>query len=203
MLTEKIRRNPRSVLYFSGVRSAHSAVIGILLQILDAGEIDDASGKRVDFKNCFLIFGVSEGQTERTTIRMPGITRNSSAEGYKYRLEEMLPRELFSRIEESVYIEKNSVTDLRTVLFINAKKIEEQAKREGYSLSLSEGYLSTFAGKYCKQEPQDEKKIERILRHAVGELIDTAKMEPLRGKRLCIEVDDRGEAILLDLSDLK
>ena len=60
-LSEKIRRNPYSVLLFDEVEKAHPDVFNILLQVLDDGHITDAQGRRIDFKNTVIIMTSNAG----------------------------------------------------------------------------------------------------------------------------------------------
>ena len=60
-LSEKVRRNPYSVILFDEIEKAHPDVFNILLQILDDGHITDAQGRKVDFKNTILIMTSNAG----------------------------------------------------------------------------------------------------------------------------------------------
>ena len=60
-LTEKVRRNPYSVVLFDEIEKAHPDVFNMLLQILDDGVLTDGQGRRVDFKNCIIIMTSNVG----------------------------------------------------------------------------------------------------------------------------------------------
>ena len=60
-LSEKVRRNPYSVILFDEIEKAHPDVFNILLQILDDGHITDAQGRKIDFKNTILIMTSNAG----------------------------------------------------------------------------------------------------------------------------------------------
>ena len=61
-LTEKVRRQPYSVLLFDEIEKAHPDVLNILLQILDEGRITDAHGRTVNFENTVIVMTVQRGQ---------------------------------------------------------------------------------------------------------------------------------------------
>ena len=63
-LSEKVRRNPYSVILFDEIEKAHPDVFNILLQVLDDGHITDAQGRKVDFKNTVLIMTSNAGAAE-------------------------------------------------------------------------------------------------------------------------------------------
>ena len=60
-LSEKIRRNPYSVILFDEIEKAHPDVFNILLQVLDDGHITDAQGRKVDFKQTCIIMTSNAG----------------------------------------------------------------------------------------------------------------------------------------------
>lgn len=60
-LSEKVRRNPYSVVLFDEIEKAHPDVFNILLQVLDDGHITDAQGRKVDFKNTIIIMTSNAG----------------------------------------------------------------------------------------------------------------------------------------------
>ena len=60
-LSEKVRRNPYSVILFDEIEKAHPDVFNILLQVLDDGHITDAQGRKVDFKQTIIIMTSNAG----------------------------------------------------------------------------------------------------------------------------------------------
>lgn len=60
-LSEKVRRNPFSVILFDEIEKAHPDVFNILLQVLDDGHITDSQGRKVDFKNTIIIMTSNAG----------------------------------------------------------------------------------------------------------------------------------------------
>ncbi len=73
-LSEKVRRNPYSVVLFDEIEKAHPDVFNILLQVLDDGRITDAQGRRVDFKNTIIIMTSNAGAENIVTPRRLGFT---------------------------------------------------------------------------------------------------------------------------------
>lgn len=71
-LSEKVRRNPYSVILFDEIEKAHPDVFNILLQVLDEGHITDGHGKKVDFKNAILIMTSNAGAQSIITPRHLG-----------------------------------------------------------------------------------------------------------------------------------
>ncbi len=102
-LTEKVRRQPYSVVLFDEIEKAHPDVMNILLQILDEGKINDAQGRTVNFENTIIVMTSNAGSTDKTT----GLGFNKSAEDISKEkamksLREFLRPEFISRIDEIV-----------------------------------------------------------------------------------------------------
>ena len=71
-LSEKVRRNPYSVILFDEIEKAHPDVFNILLQVLDDGHITDAQGRKMDFKNTILIMTSNAGADNIMTPKTLG-----------------------------------------------------------------------------------------------------------------------------------
>ena len=79
-LTEKVRRNPYSVVLFDEIEKAHGDVFNILLQILDDGRLTDSKGRMIDFKNTILIMTSNIGATKINKNKVLGFETNKDKE---------------------------------------------------------------------------------------------------------------------------
>ena len=116
-LTEKVRRNPYSIVLFDEIEKAHPDVLNLLLQILDEGRLTDSNGRTVDFKNTIIIMTsnvgseyIINGEEDKVTSELP-----------KY-----FKPELLNRLDEIIIFNKLSKPDLKEIL---DKIIEEIEKR--------------------------------------------------------------------------
>ena len=116
-LTEKVRRNPYSIVLFDEIEKAHPDVLNLLLQILDEGSLTDSNGRTVDFKNTIIIMTsnvgseyIINGEENKVTSELP-----------KY-----FKPEFLNRLDEIIIFNKLSKTDLKEIL---DKIIEEIEKR--------------------------------------------------------------------------
>ena len=116
-LTEKVRRNPYSIVLFDEIEKAHPDVLNLLLQILDEGRLTDSNGRTVDFKNTIIIMTsnvgseyIINGEDDKVTSELP-----------KY-----FKPEFLNRLDEIIIFNKLSKTDLKEIL---DKIIEEIEKR--------------------------------------------------------------------------
>ena len=116
-LTEKVRRNPYSIVLFDEIEKAHPDVLNLLLQILDEGRLTDSNGRTVDFKNTIIIMTsnvgseyIINGEEDKVTSELP-----------KY-----FKPEFLNRLDEIIIFNKLSKIDLKEIL---DKIIEEIEKR--------------------------------------------------------------------------
>ncbi len=111
-LTEKIRRNPYSVVLFDEIEKADFSVLNILLQILEEGEVSDAKGRKVSFKNSIVILTSNIGTAELNQFSQLGFQSKSSQRIKKEKdkmektilqeLNEILLPELINRLDEII-----------------------------------------------------------------------------------------------------
>ena len=78
-LSEKVRRNPYSVILFDEIEKAHPDVFNILLQVLDDGHITDSQGRKVDFKNTVIIMTSNAGAKAIVEPKKLGFITNEDA----------------------------------------------------------------------------------------------------------------------------
>ena len=109
-LSEKVRRNPYSVILFDEIEKAHPDVFNILLQVLDDGQITDAQGRKIDFKNTILIMTSNAGAARIIEPKRLGFGAVSSeAEDYEYmkngvmeEVRRIFKPEFLNRIDETI-----------------------------------------------------------------------------------------------------
>ncbi len=107
-LSEKVRRNPYSVILFDEIEKAHPDVFNILLQVLDDGHITDAQGRKIDFKNTILIMTSNAGAENIISPKHLGFSANDDAsERYKFmkgrvmdEVKRLFKPEFLNRIDE-------------------------------------------------------------------------------------------------------
>ena len=116
-LTEKVRRNPYSIVLFDEIEKAHPDVLNLLLQILDEGRLTDSNGRTVDFKNTIIIMTSNVGSE---------YIINGEEDKFTSELPKYFKPEFLNRLDEIIIFNKLSKTDLKEIL---DKIIEEIEKR--------------------------------------------------------------------------
>ena len=153
-LTEAVRRKPYSVVLLDEIEKAHPDVFNTLLQVLDDGRLTDNKGRTVDFKNTILIMtsnvgaDIIQGYMERLPVE--GSARAGMLAECREEVLEVLKRtvrpEFLNRIDEVIMFEPLSQTDIREILRMQMKALQERLSENGVSVGFSpefEDYMST------------------------------------------------------------
>ena len=153
-LTEAVRRKPYSVVLLDEIEKAHPDVFNILLQVLDDGRLTDNKGRTVDFKNTILIMTSNVGadiiQTFMEHLPVEGDDRSKMLADCRNEVVEVLKRtvrpEFLNRIDEVIMFEPLSQTDIRNILKMQMRDLQDKLSENGVTLEFTtdfEDYMST------------------------------------------------------------
>ena len=153
-LTEAVRRKPYSVVLLDEIEKAHPDVFNILLQVLDDGRLTDNKGRTVDFKNTILIMTSNVGadiiQTFMEHLPVEGEDRTKILADCRNEVVEVLKRtvrpEFLNRIDEVIMFEPLSQTDVRDILKMQMRDLQDRLSENGVTLEFTqefEDYMST------------------------------------------------------------
>ena len=158
-LTEAVRRKPYSVVLLDEIEKAHPDVFNILLQVLDDGRLTDNKGRTVDFKNTILIMTSNVGadiiQSYMERLPLEGTSTVISSETTmldqcRNEVLDVLKRtvrpEFLNRIDEVIMFEPLSQADVREILRMQMRDLQEKLSENGVTLEFTqefEDYMST------------------------------------------------------------
>ena len=170
-LTEKVRRRPYSIILLDEIEKAHGDVFNLLLQLLDDGRITDSQGRTVNFENTIIIMTSNAG-SDRSSSGY-GFGRST---GEKYRdkaenaLREIFRPEFLNRIDEQVYFDALTETELQQIAAILLKQLKEQLEGKGYHLSYDSDVVAYVAKSGC--DPKfGARPLRRLIRREIEDLI--------------------------------
>ncbi len=137
-LTEKVRRNPYSVILFDEIEKAHPDVFNILLQVLDDGRITDSQGRRIDFKNTIIIMTSNAGAQSIVAPKKLGFASvNDEKQDYE-RMKSLVMEdvshifkpEFLNRIDETIVFRMLNREDMKQIVTILAKTLTERCQSQ-------------------------------------------------------------------------
>ncbi len=186
-LSEKVRRNPYSVILFDEIEKAHPDVFNILLQVLDDGHITDAQGRKIDFKNTILIMTSNAGAENIISPKRLGFASvNDEKANYtlmKDRVMEEVKRlfkpEFLNRIDDIIVFHQLNKEHMDQIAGIMLDVILKRTK-EQMDIRLT---VDEEARKVLIEKGYDEKYGARPLRRTIQNMLeDKLAEEILDGK---------------------
>ncbi|MCQ2574103.1 MAG: ATP-dependent Clp protease ATP-binding subunit [Treponema sp.] len=145
VLTERVRRNPYSVILLDEIEKAHQDIFNLLLQVLEEGELTDNLGHNVSFKNTIIIMTSNAGARQITTEGRAGFTLNEGVLPYseikgsaENELKKFLSPELINRIDDIIVFSPLSKQQVSAILDIKIKELEERLSEKNISFILTE-----------------------------------------------------------------
>ncbi len=144
-LTEKVRRNPYSVVLFDEIEKAHPDVWNLLLQILEEGKLTDNVGRIVNFRNTIILMTSNVGSDiikRQGTLGFSPITDEASYEKMRERImdeaKKMFRPEFLNRVDDAIVFRALTKPDLIQILNLEVGKVLERLKRKNLQLQLDE-----------------------------------------------------------------
>jgi len=170
-LSEKVRRNPYSVVLFDEIEKAHPDVFNILLQVLDDGHITDSQGRKVDFKNTVIIMTSNAGAKAITEPKKLGFAAKEDVEGdYKKmksnvmeEVKRLFRPEFLNRIDETIVFHALNGEHMKKIVGLMCTELVNRAKKQ-LDIKLT---IRDSVKKYIVEKGTDTKYGARPLRRAM------------------------------------
>lgn len=156
-LSEKVRRKPYSVILLDEIEKAHPDVFNVLLQVLDDGQITDAQGRRVDFKNTIIIMTSNAGAQSIIAPKKLGFAAGEDEKkNYEYmkngvmeEVQRIFKPEFLNRIDETIVFRALNKEDMKKIVTILSKSLIDRCEKQmGIHLTITgsvKGYIAEKA----------------------------------------------------------
>jgi len=179
-LTDKIRRQPYSLVLFDEIEKAHPDVFNMLLQVLEDGYLTDAKGRRIDFTNTIVIMtsniGADKLQKEAALGFQAGrradfddldAMHEQNKDDVMARLKKELRPELLNRIDKVVVFRGLTKKDIYRIIDLQVEELRKRLQKHGVSVQLTTG-----AKQYLLEHGYDAKNGVRPLRRLIQDTIE-------------------------------
>lgn len=210
-LSEKVRRNPYSVVLFDEIEKAHPDVFNILLQVLDDGHITDAQGRKVDFKNTIIIMTSNAGAQSIVSPKHLGFgSQDDEKQNYEYMKQGVMEEvrrifkpEFLNRIDETIVFHALTKEDMKQIVTLLAKTLVERCRTQ-MEIEL---HIRDSVKAYIVETAYDPKYGARPLRRMIQSKIEDALAEEIlaggikRGDR--VEVGLKKKEIVFEVPKSK
>jgi len=180
-LTEKIRRQPYTLILFDEIEKAHPDVFNILLQILEEGVLTDAEGRRVNFRNTIIILTSNIGTKEFTRASGIGFSSQEKSKSIEKEfdsirqkvldeLKEKMKPEILNRLDNIIVFNPLTQEDFQKITELEIKKLSQRLSRRHIKLSTAKK-VTDFIGKKSYSSEKGARNIKEILRNELEDII--------------------------------
>ena len=169
-LTEKIRRNPYSVVLFDEIEKADEDIFNVLLQVLDEGHMTDSMGRKVSFKNSIIILTSNVGANRIVDNTKPGFDTldNDKEKDYEEMKDNVISEvkkifkpEFINRLDDIIVFHKLTKDEISKILDLNIREVRNRTKeslnidfkieKSAKELILEKGYKEEFGARELKR----------------------------------------------------
>ena len=199
-LTERVKRNPYSIILLDEIEKAHNDVFNILLQVLDDGRLTDAQGNTVSFENTIIIMTSNAGSNLNTNSIGFGGTSEASKNRMLGALKDLFRPEFLNRIDEIVAFD--SLTSEQLLQIVDLMVSDTQKALNDRNIGL---ILTDEAKKYVLTKGTDLKYGARPLRRAIQRYVEDElsdmilKSELTNGKKVLVEYDKEQDKLVFNI----
>ena len=155
-LTERVRRQPYSIVLLDEIEKAHPDVFNILLQVMDEGRLTDGNGTTIDFRNTVLIMTSNSGTRQLKDFGQ-GIgfaTQGDRSKDKEYArsivaksISKQFAPEFLNRLDDIIHFDQLSEESIKQIVDIEARPLIKRIKEMGYDLALTDEAKALLAKK--------------------------------------------------------
>ncbi len=187
-LSEKIRKNPYSVVLFDEIEKAHPDVFNVLLQVLDDGHITDSKGRKVSFKNTILIMTSNAGAQRIVAPKNLGFSVETTKEqdyekmksGVMEEVKKLFKPEFINRIDEIMVFQPLGKVEMHKIVNLLCDNLAKRCKKQmQIRLSVSSALKEHIVTKYA-----DDKMGARPLKRALQSVVEDKLAEEILSGRV-------------------
>ena len=208
-LTEKIRRNPYSVVLFDEMEKAHPDVFNLLLQLFDEGVLTDSLSRKVDFKNTIIIMTSNVGTKEIVKGSTLGFVDQSSDQSYEAMREKLLDRvkttfspEFLNRIDETIVFHSLTEVHVLDIVNLQLEDLRTNLQRKGIKIRLTKSALKLLVKKGFNPE-YGARHLRREIQNSLEDPISEMLLEEKFVERDTIKVNAKKDVFLYTKAPIK
>ena len=208
-LTEKVRRNPYSVVLFDEMEKAHPDVYNLLLQLFDEGVLTDNLSRKVDFKNTIIILTSNVGTKEIVKGSTLGFVDQSSDQSYEAMRDKLLERikttfspEFLNRIDETIVFHSLSEEHVLDIINLQLEDLRTNLQRKGIKIRLTKSALKLLVKKGFNPE-YGARHLRREIQNSLEDPISEMLLEEKYVERDTIKVNAKKNVFLYTKAPIK
>ncbi len=198
-LTEKVKRNPYSVILLDEIEKAHVDVFNLFLQILEDGYLTDSKGKQINFRNALIVMTTNIGLTkkgQKTSIGFDKENLDKLKNIYRAQLEEWMRPELLNRLDEIIVFENLDKKDLEKIANLELEKVKRNSSQKNIKLEWDKATANYIAQK-ASQLDKGARSIRPIIKQDIENHLAEAIIKN-KGKHKTIQIKSNKQSLALE-----
>ncbi|KOY73585.1 ATP-dependent Clp protease ATP-binding subunit ClpA [Apilactobacillus kunkeei] len=194
-LTEKVRRNPYSLILFDEIEKAHPDVLHAFLQILDDGRLTDSKGRTVSFKDTVIIMTSNAGTGASTASVGFGAEANNKTHSVLNKLGDYFKPEFLNRFDDIVEFNQLSKDDLKKIVSLMLENVNKMLKNRGITIDVSDAAKDKLVEKGYNPE-MGARPLRRVIQEEVEDKVADYYLNNPSSKHLSVEVNDENKVFV-------
>ncbi|KPN82286.1 ATP-dependent Clp protease ATP-binding subunit ClpA [Apilactobacillus kunkeei] len=194
-LTEKVRRNPYSLILFDEIEKAHPDVLHAFLQILDDGRLTDSKGRTVSFKDTVIIMTSNAGTGASTASVGFGAEANNKTHSVLNKLGDYFKPEFLNRFDDIVEFNQLSKDDLKKIVSLMLDNVNKMLENRGITIDVSDAAKDKLVEKGYNPE-MGARPLRRVIQEEVEDKVADYYLNNPSGKHLSVEVNDENKVFV-------
>jgi len=183
-LTERVKRNPYSVILLDEIEKAHPDVYNILLQVFEDGHLTDGLGNTIDFKNTIIIMTSNIGArflSKHTSLGFQGPSEESTAQKMEDAVMQEVKRlfnpEFINRLDEIIIFNSLTNTDLGKIVDLMIVQLNQNLSHKRLSVTITEDAKEWILAKACKDKNYGARPLRRAIQRYIEDPLSEALIQ--------------------------
>ena len=194
-LTEKVRRNPYSLILFDEIEKAHPDVLHAFLQILDDGRLTDSKGRTVSFKDTVIIMTSNAGTGASTASVGFGAEANNKTHSVLNKLGDYFKPEFLNRFDDIVEFNQLSKDDLKKIVSLMLDNVNKMLENRGITIDVSDAAKDKLVEKGYNPE-MGARPLRRVIQEEVEDKVADYYLNNPSSNHLSVEVNDENKVFV-------
>ncbi|MFC2171975.1 ATP-dependent Clp protease ATP-binding subunit [Acidobacteriota bacterium] len=207
-LTERIKRSPFSVILLDEIEKAHPSVFNILLQIFDDGEMTDAYGNRVDFKNSIVVMTSNIGAKYIHKRGRVGFKTDDKVTAHRdmtdlvmSEVRKIFNPEFLNRLDETIVFESLTDNDLLKICRIMIEDVNENMKQKELSVKVGDEVVRWLTQKSCKDRAYGARPLRRAIQTEIEDPLAVHLIKAGEAVKGVVKVDLKDDTLSFSMEE--
>lgn len=190
-LTERVRRNPYSLILLDEIEKADPSVMNLFLQILDDGRLTDSQGRTVSFKDTIIIMTSNAGQgIKQTSVGFAAENSSEHPDSARNSMSQFFKPEFLNRLDDVIEFNELSKEDLIKIVNLMLNEVNSMVKNQGMQITVTDDAKEKLV-KDGYNPAMGARPLRRIIQEEIEDKVADYKLDHPAAKNLLASVSDK------------